>query len=325
MSNSRKAFHEVWQLKLNEPHSGRSLWLRFSVLRSKNGFRQLGEIWANYSQRGAQREIKRVVLKQSFDLQLFKHENSDLVQIGESHLSLHHSIGSLHSKGQRLSWDLSWNAPANLSFNAIPELLNKITFSHQKRTTLQEDIRLSGNLIINDEKIEISNASGCLSYLDQPAPTQSEVWAHCNVFQTEQGDKSDFIFEGYSTHPKLSFLNLPQVSSFYFRYQNKDYLFNLLKDSLLHKSSYQLSSWSFQVDQGDLSFRGQVSAELKDFTGLTFETMNGSLIYHSNSHLSDMKVLVYRKGKLESTFLSQGTTAFEVSSSQKNPYVPILF
>jgi hypothetical protein len=324
MSNSRKAFHEIWQLKLNEPQSGCSLWLRFSILRSRNGFRELAEVSAVYSQRGAQKEIKRAALKQSFDLSLFKFEAPHSIQVGESFLNLNHCRGSLHSKGQSLSWDLSLNSSETLSFNAVPELLNKLTFNHQKRTTLQENLTVTGKLVVNNTQIELSHAEGCLSYMDQPTPLRTEAWAQCNLFQTEQGENADFIFEGFSTQPKLSFLNLPKVSSFYFRYQKKEYVFNLLKNSLLHKSTCQLSSWDFQVDQGELSFRGQIKAELKDFTGLTFETINGSLIYNSNSHLSDMKILVYRKGKLESTFLSLGTTGFEISSSQKNPYVPIL-
>ena len=43
------------------------------------------------------------------------------------------------------------------------------------------------------------------------------------------------------------------------------------------------------------------------------------------SKLSDMEVQVYRHGKRENTFYSNGTTAFEVVSRNKNPYVPLIF
>ncbi|MGZ3689317.1 MAG: hypothetical protein ACXVBW_13515, partial [Bdellovibrionota bacterium] len=90
------------------------------------------------------------------------------------------------------------------------------------------------------------------------------------------------------------------------------------------RSKNTLTDWKFQADRGELSFRGYAKAEHKDFAGLTYEDTNGSLLYCGNSKLSDMRVLVYRRGKLEATFDAPGTAAFEVVSRHKNPYVPII-
>jgi hypothetical protein len=90
------------------------------------------------------------------------------------------------------------------------------------------------------------------------------------------------------------------------------------------RSKNTLTDWSFQADRGDLSFRGQAKAEHKDFAGLTFEDVDGSLFYSAASMLSNLRVHVYRKGKLESAFYANRTAAFEIISRRKNPYVPLL-
>jgi hypothetical protein len=116
----------------------------------------------------------------------------------------------------------------------------------------------------------------------------------------------------------------PHLSSFLFRYQGANYCFNQLRDTFHIKSKNTLNEWDFQADRDDLSFRGHANAEHKDFVGLTYEDTNGSLLYCANSKLSNLRILVYRRGKLESTFTAQGTAAFEIVSRDKNPYVPLL-
>ena len=324
MNPQKNAFHEIWQLKFNDSTSSHSLWLRFSVLVSKNGFREIAEVWAILSHRGAQNELKKTALKQSFELNQFRKQESCAIQMGECVLNLTGSTGRIQSKGQSLNWNLSWTPQESLSFQAIPSLLRQSFFSHHSHFTHQEDLSVSGSFTLNDERIELSFAHACLSQISQPSTWSEEAWAHCNEFKTEQGEKSDFIFEAYSAQPCLGPIALPPFSSFYLRYEQKVYALNLLRHSVFQKSTYDINGWTFQIDQGDLSFRGQIKAELRDFTGLTYETINGSLLFSSHSNTSNLKVLVYRRGKLESTLVSQGTTAFQISSKQKNPYIPSL-
>ncbi len=318
------ALQEKWYLKLNDPLQPRALWLEWDLLTSKNGFKRTADIWAIFFEREPQQEVKKTALRQSLDIQAFSRGQGDCIQMGSCRLENHSTRGKISSKGQTIEWDLSFKSIRSSTFNLVPESLSKLGLSKHLTLTPYEDLLFAGKVEVNGEAFEFKSARGMLGRSLTPKNWHSWVWGHCNLFRNEKNEPADFIFEGITTRSQLGPWVLPQFSAFYFRYEGKDYLFNRLRQALYMKSNATLNDWIFQADTGDLSFRGHIKAEHKDFAGLTLEDTNGSLLYSANSKLSDLKVLVYRRGKLEATFNSNGNAAFEVVSRQKNPYVPLL-
>lgn len=333
-SRASGAFQEVWYLKLNDPASQRALWLRMTLLISANGFRQVAETWAVYFQRGANREVSKLALKQTHDLKAFQASPQGFgdggIRIGDCEFSGGRIRGRIQSKGRSMSWDLSLASAQEAHFNLVPEALRRSGLVRNTAVTAAEDLVVNGTTEITDERgatesIAWANAAGMQAHLSGPKSPHSWVWGHCNLFVGESGRPVPFVFEGLSARARLiGPLPSPRLSTFYFLYEGKPYAFNSLWESLRVKSAHSLTEWSFQADRGDLSFRGKSKAEHKDFAGLTYEDTNGSLLYCANSKLSDLQIHVYRRGKLENSFYSNGMAAFEVVSRQKNPYVPLL-
>jgi hypothetical protein len=323
-SITQRGYQEVRYLKLNDPQSQKALWLRFSVLSSGNGFKRVAETWAIFFQRLSNKEIRKVAIKQSHDIQAFKIDQNSNIQIGDCLLQENHTKGLVQSKGNSIQWDLSLIAGRHSPFNLVPEVLSKTGIVRHSAGTLCEELLFSGTTQINGETFQWKEAPGILGHFQGSKSGHSWVWGQCNTFLNEQGKATPFVFEGVSVRTQLGPIQGPKASSFYFYYRNQDYYFNTLRDIFHIKSKNTLNDWEFRADRDDLSFRGYAKAEHKDFAGLTLEDTNGSLLYCSNSELADMKVLVYRRGKLESTFQAQGSAGFEVVSREKNPYVPLL-
>lgn len=326
-SAQRGGFQEVWYLKLNDPFSNRALWLRFTLLISANGFKKVAETWAIYFDRKDSREISKVALKQTHDIQKFSNDfaGSKSIRIGECELSDGHTRGMITSMGKSIRWDLKIVAPRSESFDYVPKQLAKSGIVKNFTRTVYEDARFTGTSEVDGEKQVWTAAPGMQGHLAGPKNGHSWVWGHCNAFVNEQGTPVPFVFEGLTARSRLGgMIASPKMSAFYFHYQGQEYLFNSLLDAFRSRSESTLTEWKFQADRGDLSFRGTASAQYKDFAGVTYEDTDGTLLYCANSKLSDMKVLVYRRGKLEATFKSPGTAAFEVVSRVKNPYVPLL-
>jgi len=321
----RKAFQEVWYLKVNDPAANRALWLRFTLLISANGFRRVAETWAVHFQRTASKEVTKLAWKQTHDLKSFSSPQDGSIRVGDCELSAKRTHGSITSKGRAITWDLSLQDGHTASFNLVPSALSRSGIVKNTALTLTEDLRFSGSVEIDGEKYEWKNAAGMQAHLSGPKNGHSWVWGHCNLFVDGQGKPVPFLFEGLSAKARLfGSIPSPRLSTFFFHYEGQPYRFNTLWDALRVKSSSSLTEWNFQADRDDLSFRGKASAELKDFAGLAYEDTNGSLLYCANSKLSNLEIHVYRRGKLESTVYSNGTAAFEVVTREKNPYVPIL-
>jgi hypothetical protein len=330
---TRGAFHEVWYLKLNDPVTQRALWLRMTLLISANGFRRIAETWAVYFQRNGTKEVTKLALKETFDVKSFTTSPNGDIKIGECEFSGTRSRGKIQSKGKTISWDLQLATGHDAAFNLVPESLKRAGLVKNSAITVGEDLRFSGTTEITDpasgngepQKITWNGAAGMQGHLSGTKSGHSWVWGHCNLFVDDHGKPVPFIFEGLSAKAQLmGTITSPKLSTFYFHYEGQPYAFNSLWDAVRVKSKNTLTDWEFQADRGELSFRGKAKAELKDFAGLTYEDTNGSLLYCANSKLSDMQVHVYRRGKLESAFYSNGMAAFEVVSRDKNPYVPLL-
>ncbi len=318
------ATQEKWYLKLNDPSQPRGLRLEWDLFTSRNGFKRTADVWAVLFERQPQQEVKKTALKQSLNIQAFSRGHGDSIQMGACTLRHEGTQGAIYSKGQVLSWDLAFQSIRTSSFNLVPESLSKLGLSKHLALTPYEDLLFSGQVTLNGETFEFKSARGMLGRSLTPKNWHSWVWGHCNLFKDEAGKPADFIFEGMTTRSQLGPVVFPQLSAFYFRYQGKDYSFNRLRQALYMKSKTNLNDWHFQADVGELSFRGHMKAEHKDFAGLTLEDTNGSLLYSATSTLSELKILVYRNGKLEATFNSTGNSAFEIVSRQKNPYVPLI-
>jgi hypothetical protein len=322
-NSQRNSFQEVWYLKLTDPSTQSAFWIRFTLLSSQNGFRRVAETWAIAFQRTSARDVKKTALKQTYDLDAFQFEDSG-IKIGDCYFDQNRTRGSIQSKGNSIQWDLTFLSERPTSFNMVPESLSKIGFTRYSANTLCEDLLISGTTQINGETTQWKQAPGMSGHFRGAKSGNSWVWGHCNTFQNDQGQIVPFIFEGITAKVKMGPFSIPKLSSFYFHYQNEDYFFNTVRDALYLKSNHSLNEWNFQADRNELSFRGHVRAEHKDFAGLTFEDTNGSYLYCANSELSDMKVHVYRRGKLESTFTATSSAGFEIVSRDKNPYVPLL-
>jgi hypothetical protein len=325
-TRERRAFQEVWYLKVNDPASNRALWLRLTLLISANGFRRVAEAWAIHFQRSSSnQEVTKLALKQTHDLGSFSCDPDGTLRVGECEFSPARTRGRVTYKGHSIRWDLTLQPGHDASFNLVPGALSRAGLVRNTAVTVAEDLRFSGFSEVDGERFDWRDAAGMQAHLSGPKSGHSWIWGHCNLFVDAQGRPVPFLFEGLSAKARLvGSLPSPRLSTFYFHYEGKPYVFNSLWDALRVKSSSTLTEWRFQADRGDLSFRGTARAELKDFAGLTYEDTNGSLLYCANSKLSSLEIHVYRRGKLETTVYSHGTTAFEVVSREKNPYVPLL-
>jgi hypothetical protein len=323
-SNAKqKAFYKNWYVKLVDPSLNQALWLKFSVLSSSNGFRRIAEVWAVFFQKSG-RDIKKVALKQTYDIQEFLISEGSDIRIGQCELSPQQTRGSIHSKGNSIEWDLTFVSSQQGTAHFVPDIMSTTRIMRNSVVTLCEELLFSGTARVNGELFQWKEAIGMQGYLDGSKNHHSWTWGHCNTFVNEQGRLVPATFEGISTKAQVGPLIIPRLSSFYFYYHHEHYHLNTLRDAFNIKSRCTLNEWVFQADRDDLSFRGEARCTYQCFAGLTFEDTTGSILYCTHSEVADMKIHVYRKGKLEATLIAAGTAGLEMVSRVKNPYVPVL-
>lgn len=323
--NLQRRLYAVWYAKFTDPQ-GYGLWIRFTFLATSNQFRQVAECWAIFFQRSPNGDVVKTAFKQSQDLKtFFNSPQTDGIQMGECQLTSHQCKGRLQSQGRTIQWNLQMTPAQDLQFNLVPESLSRSGMIKTQIMTLGEDLRATGFVEVDGKKFLFEKSSAMQGRISGPRTGYSWAWGHCNFFVNERQEPTPIVFEGLSARARLTGpLISPQLSSFFFFYEGQAYHFNTLWSSIRIRSKSNLTAWNFQADRGELSFRGHIQAEYRDFAGLIYEDTDGSLLYCHGSNLCHMTLLIYRNGKLESTLTSPGTTSFETVTRTKNPYVPML-
>ncbi len=323
--NEKAGFHEQWFFKATDPNGQNALLVHFLLLSSANGFRRSVEVSALVFQRRENREVLKTALKQIHDIGAFGFKDGALT-FGGCELSHVLARGAVSSKGKSVRWDFSVAEARKAEFTLIPEALTRSRFVKTAAESLGSDLRFTGRIEIEGgETLNWNGAPAVLGHISGKRNGHSWAWGHCNSFVDENGRAADFVFEGLSGRARLGgVVPTPKLSTFHFVYQGETYRFDSLWDAARSRSENSLTEWKFQADRGDLSFRGHLKAEHREFAGVSYEDTDGSMLYLATSALSDMTVLVYRRGKLESTFRAPGTAAFEVAARSRNPYVPTL-
>jgi len=336
-NEERRGFSESWTLEMIDPSTQRTFWLQLEILSSTNGFSRVVDAWAVVSHRRENREVSKLAIRQSHDLSALKisgdTETAFRLTAGSCELGADFCKGSATSKGRTIRWDLKWTSARAAAHDFVPESLAKIGLLGARWAVPQSDLRISGTTTLEADggsadapgSIEWKHAHGSLSHRGGSREWHSWARGHCNTFSTEHGEPVDFLFEGLSASIALpGGLRGPALNSFLFVHQGREYRFNTVWDALRSRSRHSLTEWEFEVESGEVRFRGHAQSEHRDFVGLSSEDTDGSVLYLANSKLSRLKILVYRRGKLEQSVVSNGLASFEVASREKNPYVPIL-
>src|SRR5262249_52485759 len=147
---------------------------------------------------GQNRDVSRLALKQSQDISALQFSPESGLKVGDCVLAQDRTAGTIQSKGRSMTWDLKFHSVHDLTFNLIPEALERVRLVRNSASTLGEDLRFTGTLKVDGEEIRFSEAPGMLGYHAGVGHAYAWVWGHSNVFVDEQGKPAEFIFEGLS-------------------------------------------------------------------------------------------------------------------------------
>lgn len=322
-----RPFQEVWYLKLVSGTQG--FWLRFTLLINPKEKKFIAETWAILFTRTAGGAVNKIACKETYPLGQIALENFSAqaepfqIRIGTSFMEENRTVGNIPQ--HRLHWDLRLENSRHLSFNFVPPSLRKSFLVKNYVTTPDEDLRCSGVVELGSQRLDWNQAPGMRGHLAGPQNGHSWVWGHGNSFVDEHGNPSDLVVDALSARARLGKnFSSPVLTTCFFHYHNQNYTLCSLWGALTTASRHSDTGWQFLVPFGEMSFSVQVSAQLQDFAGLTYEDTDGSLLYCANAKLADMSVEVRHRGHLQGRYRAKASAAFEVVTRTQNPLIPLL-
>ena len=321
----RKTISGSLVFKLQPPNRPQALWLRWTLLTSENGFRKTAEVWAILFNR-TESETQKTALKQSFEISQF------LVKPGEAFKSGLRNSLPLRRWARSRAW--AKRLVGTSSSSRARNLRSRFPW-------YQKPCREQGS--------PKTKRLRCMRTCWQPAPASStesassgitrlRCWAISRAPETDTpgSGPTAISFRMSPANQAMSCLTGSPAeraslssarhrrSAPLFRYRGDVYRFDTVWDALRARSVLSTMGWSFQADRGDLSFRGQIRSEARDFAGVTYEDTDGTFLYCSNTKLAAMDLQIYRAAGWKASYRSPHGAAFEIVSRSKNPYVPLM-
>jgi len=325
MKIPHETFQESWLLTLHDTKKSRAFWIKFSLLSSSNWFRRIADVSVWIFEKNENGETTRSLLKQSYDISMFRPsltDGSPGFSASNCTLTEQGTQGRVRSKGRSLRWNFVFSDLESSAFSHSYSGLSQMGIVKNQARTSFDRLLSSGTLELDGVTSDWKNCTGTI--LHQYGNRHSVSWTrvHCAGFRNAHGEPTDFSVHGVSARSLLfGLVKSPVSSSFAIRYGGEQIVSHRLRDAFLPQTSQKLDQWKFQVNKGPLSFRGEVTAQLKDFAGLTVEDTDGTFLYCADAGLADLTIHVYRKGSLENSFVATNGCTFEVVSREKSQYI----
>ena len=322
--NGSPGHYEVYYLTFTDPASRIGFWIRYTMVAPlpSTGEPATASLWF-LAMDPADGGFGALGRKTSFEIGALSAERDPFeLRIGDSVLGDTGMSGGFED----VSWKLTWSP--GRGYAHVHPLLRPVA-----ATVLvlpHADVQLAGTVTIGDRTLEIAGARGGQAHLWGSKHASRWAWIHCNDFETESGEPlpGEFV-DGVSIFAPRFGRELGPNSPFVGRVGGEDFSSRSALRVLTNRSTFDLTSWQFQVVGGNRKLVGEVQAEQRLLAGVTYHDPDGDLAYCYNGETASMQLRVYDRSGLtgwthRSTLVSRGRAHFEYAQRTPVPGVELL-
>ncbi len=299
-----------------------AITVQFVLHHSENGFRKSAEVWATFAAAGSHpEEAQRGTWRSTAAIEAFRTEGAGF-RMGDCFFADGETRGSMQNRGKTIEWNLRWEGQGQSIYQRLPEPLRTLAKFRMVSQSVSPAALVTGTVTVDGVKFILEASPGMQSHNFCYRRPVEWTWAHCSSFTSETGEPLDLVFEGFSGRiPLLGPITTPWLTTLYFRYKGETHDLSRPIQLLRTRTERDWNTWKFQSESGELTFRGELHAENRDFIAWPEEDTDGSLVHLAYSPLTKLSLTIYRRGKLEVSAQSNGTAALEVARRERSPYL----
>jgi hypothetical protein len=317
VNDLQRAGYEAYYLTFNHRASRTGFWIRYTQdRRGPSASGSEAALWFHCF-RGAAPE-KSFGIKQSFDLGVLGSGPDAHIRIGDAFFAEGQARGEAAAGGHRVSWDLRFD-PAPTAIWYAPEPLRMLGLAKTPAVISNPDIKYSGTLVIDGERMELANEPGSQAH-NWGGKRSHAMWGHCNAFDAGAGCDVEgagaFLGRRAGRPGRL-------VTTMFIRYRGEDYLCNALHAFLGTRAELAFPTWKFRCEAKGTQFSGNFSARPEILRQVAYEDPDGEKAWCCNTEIGDLIVDVSRGGKAVETLRATGTAHLEFISRSKRPDVQV--
>lgn len=285
----KRSFFEVYFVKINDLSRNIALWLRYTLLSSESGKRE-AMVWGAFFD--FKNRANNVAIRNGYPINgvHIGKRNFD-ISVGPSEFAGSKLKGQVQNDRSKMTWALQFEK-GGILVRHLPWPLYYGPFPSSKFVAPFCSARISGEIVINSEKIQLDSAPAYEGHF-WGTEQYPWVWAHCNTFQEDD----TCFFEGVSARPKILGHGLPQLTALFFYWEGCLHRVSSPIKWFRNRSSYRLGYFAFEAEEKGLRFSGTLTAKPADMIVWCFENPDGTKLFSHLSFNADMSLQIFRKEK----------------------------
>jgi len=306
--------YEVYYLSATDRGSGCGLWIRYTMVAPEQGVdaEPTCSLWFMAMDPGGDLTGR----KASFPVaQLMAEDQPFRLRIGEAELSDHGMRGGFEDVG----WDLSWT-PSLPAAEHVHPLLRRARIAKTILVLPHPDVAVAGTVSFGGREVSLEGARGGQAHLWGSKHAARWAWAHCNDFETLQGEPRPGTFiDGVSVFVPRFGREIGPNSPIVGRFGDRDFRSVGPLRVTRNPSRFGLTSWHLEATDGERRLVTDVEADREQMVGVTYHDPDGDLAYCYNSETASMQVRVWEGERLVEELCAPGRAHFEYAQREPVP------
>jgi len=306
--------YEVYYLSATDRGSGCGLWIRYTMVAPEQGVdaEPTCSLWFMAMDPGGDLTGR----KASFPVaQLMAEDQPFRLRIGEAELSDHGMRGGFEDVG----WDLSWT-PSLPPAEHVHPLLRRARIAKTILVLPHPDVAVTGTVSFGGREVSLEGARGGQAHLWGSKHAARWAWAHCNDFETLQGEPRPGTFiDGVSVFVPRFGREIGPNSPIVGRFEDRDFRSVGPLRVTRNPSRFGLTSWHLEATDGERRLVTDVEADREQMVGVTYHDPDGDLAYCYNSETASMQVRVWEGERLVEELCAPGRAHFEYAQREPVP------
>ena len=295
--------YESFYIKATRPGGGQAIWIRHTV-HKRPGEELSGSVWFTLfdADTSGPRAAKLTVPAAAVSAPA-----GGYVEIDAARLEPGHARGEIVAGETELSWELEFSAEAE-AFHHMPyAFLYRAPLPKTKFLSPYPDARFSGTATVDGETIEIGAWPGMVGHNWGTEHAERWTWIQANEFR-----EGDGYFDAALGRVRIGPLTTPWIGNAILHLEGEEHRLGGFDRIRSTKIDDEPTECEFELAGKNVKVRGRVSSEPQNFVAWVYADPKGPEHNTLNCSISDLELLVERKGQEPQRLECVGAAAYEI-------------
>jgi hypothetical protein len=313
---ARAAGHyESFYVKATRPGGGRGVWIRHTV-HKRPGAEPTASLW--FTLFDAEAEEGPRATKLTVPASELAAPEGAYIRVANAVLEPGRARGAAATEELDVSWELEFE-PGPEAFRHLPyEFLYRAPLPKTKFLSPYPDVRYSGTVTVDGEPIDVEAWPGMIGHNWGSEHAERWTWIQANEFREGEG-----CFDAALGRIKVGPLTTPWVGNAVLRLDGTEHRLGGFDRIPSTKISDEPTECEFELGGKGIKVSGRVSSEPRDFVAWVYADPDGPEHNTLNCSISDLELVVERRGFEPVRLESVGAAAYEIGMRETGHGIPV--